>query len=139
MEAPSILIEEISAMHTGQLVWVNCLGEPFFVENGLLLKVSPETGDVEEVGLASASQIDDLQTAPYWSAYPLKEEWEENNGPLLEGNFLVPITPFVLGGEYEAENLMSMRAEEAIAYYANLRNSLHDLPDGTQVKMVVTK
>lgn len=40
------------ALSDGQLVWVNVFAEPFFNVNGQIIKVSPETGDREEIGRA---------------------------------------------------------------------------------------
>lgn len=116
----------------GEMVFINIFGEPFFNESGVVVKISPETGERENVCLASSFAPESMDD--YWTVESLKLEWELSNGKVPEDSFLVPITPFVLGGEFNALNLMAIKKEEAVRYYAKICNAIAGLPDGVAVK-----
>lgn len=123
------------ALSDGQLVWVNVFAEPFFNVNGQIIKVSPETGDREEV--CSANEFDPAFLDDYWTGASLKKQWEGAHGHLNEGLFLVPSIPFVLGGEFSPDNLSVMSIETAAAYYANIREQIAGVPDGSFIEVEV--
>lgn len=117
------------------LIWINCLGEHFYETSAFdVIKENPETGTFEETGL----NLNEIKNNPFWSASGLKAEWETINGPLPDGKYLLPITPFILGGKFEASNLMAISENEAFSFYKNLRTQLKDLPDGTIVEWLIT-
>lgn len=122
-----------SGLSDGRLVAVNVFGEPFFDVLGVLIKVSPETGDREEVGLVSKCPFDKLDD--YWTGASLKEVWEHANGPVGNQHFLVPITPFALGGEFVISNLARLPIQEALALYQLIREQISDLSDGAKVSI----
>lgn len=112
-------------------IWINCLGEPFYLtEHNGIIKFNPETGEEEATGLT----LDEIKNDSFWSAETLKSQWESKHGPVPNGAYLLPITPFVLGGEFDADNLMAIPAEEAFRFYSYLREQLNDLPDGAVVQ-----
>ncbi|GIK44926.1 MAG: hypothetical protein LC131_03495 [Anaerolineae bacterium] len=123
------------ALSDGQLVWVNVFAEPFFNVNGQIIKVSPETGDREEV--CSANEFDPAFLDDYWTGASLKKQWEGAHGHLNEGLFLVPSIPSVLGGEFSPDNLSVMSIETAAAYYANIREQIAGVPDGSFIEVEV--
>lgn len=130
------LAQYYAGLSDGELVYVNSFGEPFFNVNGALIKVSPETGDHEDVGLLiELNNLDD-----YWSMNSIKEVWEESNNELIgEHHFLFPITPFVLGGEYSIDNLKKIPIHEAVDVYKSIRDVVSMLPDGAKIKIEVVR
>ena len=132
MASPKNLFSDLSH---GHLVFVNVFGEPFFSVAGTVIKVNPETGEKEEVGPAANFDVRDLDD--YWTGASLKEEWESVNGSIALGHFLVPITPFTLGGEFVASNLMMLSEAEAASFYSNIRKTIQGLPDGSTVTIEV--
>lgn len=121
----------------GRLVAVNVFGEPFFEVGGAVIKVSPETGDEEAV--TPIGDFDFATLDDYWTASTLKLDWESQNGPIGDDYFLVPITPFVLGGEFVVANLMKIPLEEAIALYRQIRAQISGRPDGAKVSIEVQR
>lgn len=119
----------------GEVIYLNVFGEPFFAESGVVFKVSPETGEREKVCLLS--DFNPVNLNDYWTGESLKQQWEKVNGAVPVDNFLVPVTPFTLGGEFDISNLMSIGEDEAIRYYKKIRDAIHDLPDGTAVKIEI--
>jgi hypothetical protein len=71
----------------------------------------------------------------YWTGFELAEEWQRANAPLARGHRLYARQPFVLGGEYEVDNLWSGRALDAVGYYGFIASQLHALPDGEEVEI----
>jgi hypothetical protein len=67
----------------------------------------------------------------------LAVSWQRVHGPLAEGQRLVPVKPFVLGGDFALENLRSMTAVESMQYRADLASQLRGVPDGTVVELRV--
>ena len=59
------------------------------------------------------------------------------NGPLLEGLRLIPKTPFILGGEYNVENLFAFDAVKGMRYRADIWKQIRNLPDGASVQLKV--
>lgn len=126
---------EYRILSGGKIVYINDFGEPFFECGGTVFKVSPETGEREEV--CATARFDPLKLDDYWTGDSLKKEWEQANGGLPSEHWLVPITPFVLGGEFDPSNLMSIKISEAVGYYKTIRHALSSLPDGSKVEIKV--
>lgn len=117
------------------MVYMNIFGESFIEAGGFVFKVSPESGAREEVCRFDQFNADAL--GDYWTGESLKKEWETVNGLVPNGSLLVPMTPFVLGGLLEVENLMVIPASEAISFYKKIRDAIKYLHDGDTVQIVV--
>ena len=61
-------------------------------------------------------------------------DWQERHGPLEPGERLVPLLPFVLGGEYDDANLEPRDALRALRERAALARVIATLPDGAEVE-----
>lgn len=95
----------------------------------------PETAEHEPV----AENLDDWADAVLadpeelvGSAFAL--DWQERNGPLEPGERLVPLLPFVLGGEYDDANLEPRDTLRALRERAALARVIATLPDGADVE-----
>lgn len=73
------------------------------------------------------------------TGWPLAKKWQSEHGPLPPGKRLMPKTPFFLGGAYSMENLWVGDAIEGMRCKADLASQTKDLPDGSQVRLVVGK
>jgi hypothetical protein len=71
----------------------------------------------------------------YWTGHSIAHEWQVRHGPLKTGHRLFPKVPFVLGGEFEVENLWEGLASDAIGYSGYIASQLCDLPDGAHVEL----
>ena len=64
------------------------------------------------------------------------KEWEsENKKKLSDNGRLCPKIPFVIGGEYGAENLYESTFPHYIGSYANFAKQIKDLPDQTDIQI----
>lgn len=125
-------LRKLSALYndlsTDPLVFVNVFGEPFFRSGDVTYKISPETGDNEVV-----ESLDD----DYCTGESLKIEWENSRTGIDPDHFLLPVVPFVLGGEFDVSNLMEMEISKAVAHYKNIRQQIRNFPDGAEVNLDV--
>lgn len=119
----------------GVIVYINVFGEPFFDNAKEVFKISPETGEREIVCQSDKFNLASLDN--YWTGDSLKQQWEAINGLIQNGHYLVPITPFTLGGEFEIANLMCIPEVEMIGYYKKIRDAINILPDGAAVQIKI--
>lgn len=105
-----------------------------FLVSDAIYCFDPETADTNFV----AKTIEDwakkiLLYYDIMTGQPIAHAWQCMHGPLLNRRRLIPITPFVLGGRYEVENLISVDSVEGMLLRANLALQLKHLPDGSKV------
>lgn len=113
----------------------NVLGDQFALSGEEIVSFSPETGEREALASSIGEWVDCiLSDYNQLLAYPLAHEWQVINGPLGVGHRLIPKTPFVLGGEYDASNLYSIDAVIGMEVRAELATQIRDLPDGAKVR-----
>ena len=115
-------------------------GVQFAIEEGRrVVTFDPETGERENVG-------PDLDS---WAGWLLEQPdvrgvrsfatvWQDTHGALGHDERLLPVKPFVLGGEYEVDNLVVRDAVTAMRIRGQLARQLRDLPDGTPISFVIT-
>jgi hypothetical protein len=109
-------------------------GTQFCVRDRSISTFDPETGAFE----AMASDLDEwadkiLEDYGVWTGYPLAHEWQVLHGPIPLGARLVPVTPFVLGGDYTVENVHAVEAARGMRLRASVAVQIRDLPDGAKV------
>jgi len=99
-----------------------------------IVKFDPETGECAN----HSATIEDwagaiLEDYEYETGYPLAHEWQTLHGSIKNGHRLVPIVPFVLGGDFAISNLRSMDATASMILRGKLATKLRDLPDGSSI------
>lgn len=109
-------------------------GGQFALRKSGVCAFNPETGEIEHLAdsLESWAELI-LGDYEYLTGYPLGHEWQLGNGPLAPGYRLVPIKPFVLGGQFDVLNLMPMESRHSMLLRAKLANRIRELPDGATV------
>lgn len=120
-----------------------CFGEDIFGEqfcfmDGVIFKFAPETGDFERI----CTTIEDwagliLDDFDYMTGHTLAHDWQVAHGPLAPKHRLVPLTPFVCGGDFSIDNLAAMEAAKGMRARADLARQIQDLPDGTRIQFKV--
>lgn len=118
----------------------DAFGAQFAIGENGVYKFDPETAETEEM----ASDIDEwaariLDDYEYETGYQLAHEWQQRHGELPPGKRLLPKIPFVLGGEYELENLYAADALRGMEFRADLWNQIRELPDGAEIKLRIIK
>jgi hypothetical protein len=103
-----------------------------------IVQFDPETG-CSDFLCESFDMWCDLIVSEYeqYTGYALIHEWQLCNGAIKPENRLCPILPFVLGGEYEVDNLYSIHSVQGMKLRASIALQIRDLPDGTNVRIVI--
>ena len=113
-------------------------GQQFCIYREAVYRFDPETAGKEYFAASiedwAGAILDDFEAQTGW---PLAHEWQRQHGKLPQGTRLVPVTPFVLGGEFTVGNLRPVPSLEAMRFYADLAIQLRNVPDGTQVRLRV--
>jgi len=122
-------------MKSQKTLYTNIFGEPFFEDGGTIFKVSPETGDIEPI--CKFAEFDPACLDDFWTGDSLRRAWEDQHGPLGPDHCLVPVIPFVLGGDFEIQNLMPIPLSEANTFYAAIRAGIQSLDDGDSVRLEI--
>ena len=60
-------------------------------------------------------------------------------GPLDEGQVYYLVTPGILGGQYEADNIRKIRLQELFSYSGDMAHQIEGVPDGGKVKITLKK
>jgi hypothetical protein len=114
-------------------------GFQFGISNVGVVSFDSETGETTLV----ATTLEDwarsiLNDSEILTGWPLAKDWQERFGPLDAKQRLIPRIPFVLGGEFNIENLAAMDAVEAMRFRGDLAGQMKDAPDGTKVAIKIT-
>ncbi len=98
----------------------------------------PETAQFEELARSledwARIVVDDYE---FRTGFPLAHAWQIQNDPLEPGTRLLPKVPFVLGGEFEINNLYVSDDVQGMVFRASIANQIRDLPEGAQVVLEV--
>ena len=114
------------------------VGNQFCLRDNEVCLFDAETGDLEMI----AGTIDDwarrvLDDYELLTGFPLFHDWQVTHGRVPLGCRLVPVVPFVLGGEYALANLRAVGAVSGMRSRGNLARQIYDLPDGAQIEFRV--
>ena len=99
-----------------------------------IVHLNPETGKL-------TSHSDDLKdwahkllsNYDYETGWAVAHKWQEQGGQLPVGSRLLPKTPFVLGGAFEADNCVAVPIPLAMEKLGDLYHQIRDVPDGQSV------
>jgi len=112
-------------------------GEPFGIDaSGAVVKFDPETNEITSYANDLESWCEKILADPnYEVGSKFAHEWTQTHAPIAEGKRLVPITPFVLEGEYALSNFMAIDALEGMKFRASIYWQIENLPDGAEVRI----
>lgn len=109
-------------------------GLQFVMTRSGVVRLNPEDGEV----VPYASSIEDwakqlLENYEEDTGWPLAHDWQIQNGVLPPSMRLLPKVPFVLGGQFEVDNLVAVECRQAMAYWSKLYNAIRNVPDGQSI------
>jgi hypothetical protein len=90
----------------------------------------PESGNLDTLAEGFAGWLTFIEEdTDYATGQSLAQAWSEEKGVIPFDSRLAPKTPFVLGGEFEIENLRPLAWRENQAFMAEVYEKVKDLPD----------
>ncbi len=113
----------------------DCVGDQFFLREGVVWQLSAETDDAESLELSLFDFLANASAAPidFLSAEPLAAHLEAGH-ELRPGQLLFAYPPFCVG-EAQDVSLKAITADEVIRVHASLATQIRDLPDGAQISI----
>jgi len=137
--SPDLWIGEYQGMADGCLFFAeDIFGGQFCVGEGGIYQFDPETGEKTKIASGAEEWADAiLRDYRVLTGYPLAHQWQQLHGAIAPGYRLVPKVPFVVGGEFEIENLYLLDAVRAMRLRASFAVQIRDLPDGAKIKFTI--
>jgi len=80
-----------------------------------------------------------LRDYDHETGWTVVNRWQAKNGALPPGKRLMPKIPFLFGGSYTMEDLWAGDALEGMRLKADFATQTRNLPDGTQVRIVLAE
>lgn len=112
----------------------------FNVSDGKIILFDSESGDRKVIASDFTNWIDELSADPeYYTGINVLNEWSSLNKKILFRERLCPKKPFIMGGEFAAENLYASTFPDYIKAYANIAKQVYNLPNGTKAKIIIGK
>lgn len=71
-----------------------------------------------------------LRDYDFETGWSIARDWQAKNGALAISERLLPLTPFVLGGDYTVDNLVSVQLDQAMELLGGLSEQVRGVPDG---------
>ncbi len=107
---------------------------------GQFFRIMPEEWQCELIA-TSACELEEKRKSPEfvhdWMMKRVVEVAERAHGPLADGQVYFLVTPGILGGKYDAENIRKISLRELLAYSGDMAQQIDDVPDGEQIRIVV--
>lgn len=136
--ADSAVLELLEFCPSGQVFALDLFGGLFAATSNRILRVNPETREVEEHSSNADAWAAKILAQPnFETGWSLATEWQRANRPLAWHERLVPKELFVLGGDLVVENLRPYDLRHAFQVYAGLSAAISGVPDGTYVEFKV--
>lgn len=107
------------------------------VKTGKFFLFNCETAETELLGNSFSSFIEHIVAdIEFYTGKKLLDQFEKG---IKLNQRLCPKIPFVIGGEYVQENFYACNFPQYFEFYADLAKQVHELPDGTPIKLKVLK
>lgn len=71
----------------------------------------------------------------YYTGEQILQEWESLMLPLNSEERLVPIKPFIIGGEYSPNNMKTLDFYKTLEYNGSIARQIFNLPEGTEIQL----
>ena len=112
-----------------QFVWI----EDF------IFHFDPETGDMEKIADSAEEWMRLMDSEPnFWTGKEILQTWNNSNPWLENGKKLIAKQPFVCGGEFSCDNLVSVGEIESMTIRASIADAIQNTPDGKKIRISLT-
>jgi hypothetical protein len=118
----------------------DCLGDQFFLRDGLVWKLSAETDDAETLGISLGEFLRRIGADPVeaLAMQPLLQFIEDEGHGLAPGELLTAHPPFCLEESGGGVSLRAISAMERRRFLAELAAHIRDVPDGQKISFKLT-
>jgi hypothetical protein len=124
-----------------ELVATNCFGNAIVRnEHGSYFRIMPEERQCELIATSSAELEQKRKSEEFirdWEMSALVDRAKAAHGPLADGQVYYLVIPGLLGGKYSEENIRKISLREILSYCGSMAHQMENVPDGTEVKIVL--
>lgn len=131
--------------------WRGCLARRIVMQNSFAHMIVEDEGghfwhlepDMCELQAVAANRaaldayMADPEVQEIWKSANLLAMAQDRCGPLAPDRSYGFAIPPILGGEFTADNLVTVPTEETIRFSGDVAKQIEDLPDGAQVRLEV--
>jgi len=111
------------------------LGDQFLLRSGLVIRLSGETGEIEDTGLDLMLFLDSAQENPdRFLSLGLLRQFERDDGPLEPGKLLSVYPPLCCKEAADGASLRAISAMERIGFLADFARQISSAADGTRIR-----
>ena len=138
-EGPDAFHELYPAVQRGDIPFAeDCLGDQFLLRDGVVLRLSTETGTVEECASSFGEFLRRVDADPMGTLQmePLLQLQNEG-GCLLPGQLLSAMPPFCVAESGRGVDLRPVSTRDRRSFLAHFARQIEDLPEGAKVQFVV--
>ncbi|QZY97500.1 hypothetical protein K7X52_21165 (plasmid) [Pantoea dispersa] len=116
----------------------DAFGGQFSLKEDGIYSFDPETGESQKM-CENLSQWCDaiLNDYDFLTGHSLMHQWQITHGKIKQNQRLVPVIPFVLGGEFSVKNLRAQQSVTAMRARGSIAVQIRDMPDGGTIKLNV--
>ena len=116
----------------------DAFGGQFSLKEDGIYSFDPETGESQKM-CENLSQWCDaiLNDYDFLTGHSLMHQWQITHGKIKQNQRLVPVIPFVLGGEFSVKNLRAQQSVTAMRARGSIAVQIRDVPDGGPIKLNV--
>lgn len=101
-----------------------------------VLSFDAETGETTAIADTLADWADLIShESRALTGWPLAEAWQSRFGAIGVKQRLSPKVPFVLGGEFEIDNLFAVDSMESMRFRGDIARQIKEAPDGTNISI----
>jgi hypothetical protein len=109
-------------------------------EEGSYFRIMPEEWQCELIATSAAELEEKRKTEEFirdWEMSGLVCRAKAAHGPIAEGQVYYLVIPGLLGGKYSEENIRKISLQELLSYCGDMAHQMENVPDGTEVKIVL--
>jgi len=115
-------------------------GGQFALTASEVVTFDPETGATVTFAPTVQAWADALlRDFELYTGSSIAERWQRDHQPLQPGERLLPKLPFVLGGEFELDNLYPLDAIDGMKLRASIARQIRNLPEGTSIEFKIVE
>lgn len=116
----------------------DAFGNQFCIKDNAIYFFDSETANIEFL----AHNFEEwakiiLNDYNFYTAFPIMHEWQSKNGVLPLNHRLVPKKPFILGGEYNINNLYNSDSIKSMQFRGEIADRIKNLPDGSKLTLKI--
>ncbi len=135
-EVNDFLSRVYGKIFTGISIGCDVFANQFLIKEKDIYLFNIESGTLEFIARGFKDFADLLgEDWEYLSGYQYLNQWQKINNSLGKCCRLLPLKPFIIGGEFDVKQMIKYDFFDTLRYNSKLAKQIYDLPDGQSVEI----